>query len=102
MGLSFGGVFGLFGSYFAELFPEEIRAMGSGFTFNIGRGFGAVITPVTIGAMAKTYGLGFGIGACSAVFFLGMVILYFMPETLIATTDEKADLKEGKFSPSRG
>ena len=36
MGLSFGGVFGLFGAYFAELFPEEVRAMGSGFAFNIG------------------------------------------------------------------
>lgn len=86
MGLSFGGVFGLFGSYFAELFPERIRAMGSGFAFNIGRGFGAVITPVTIGAMAKSYGLGFGIGACSVVFFMGVVILLFMPETL-ATRD---------------
>ncbi|MGQ9367089.1 MFS transporter [Azospirillum sp. ST 5-10] len=82
MGLSFGGVFGLFGSYFAELFPEHIRAMGSGFAFNIGRGFGAVVTPVTIGAMAKTYGLGFGIGACSVVFFTGVIILLFMPETL--------------------
>ncbi len=82
MGLSFGGVFGLFGAYFAELFPEKIRAMGSGFAFNVGRGFGAVVTPFTIGLMAKTYGLGFGIGACSIVFFAGLVTLYFMPETL--------------------
>jgi MFS family permease len=82
MGLSFGGVFGLFGAYFAELFPDDIRAMGSGFAFNIGRGFGAVVTPVTIGAMAKTYGLGFGIGACSLVFFAGMLIISIMPETL--------------------
>ncbi len=82
MGLSFGGVFGLFGPYFAESFPEKIRAMGGGFAFNVGRGFGAVVTPFTIGVMAKTYGLGFGIGACSIVFFAGMVTLYFMPETL--------------------
>ena len=82
MGLSFGGVFGLFGAYFAELFPEKIRAMGGGFAFNVGRGFGAVVTPFTIGLMAKTYGLGFGIGACSIVFFAGVVTLYFMPETL--------------------
>jgi MFS family permease len=102
MGLSFGGVFGLFGAYFAELFPEEVRAMGSGFAFNIGRGFGAVITPVTIGAMAKTYGLGFGIGACSAVFFAGLVILCFMPETLAATNDRTADLGEAEPSPSKG
>ncbi len=82
MGLSFGGVFGLFGAYFAELFPPEVRAMGSGFAFNIGRGFGAVVTPVTIGAMAKTQGLGFGIGACSVVFFVGALVVWFMPETL--------------------
>ena len=85
MGLSFGGVFGLFGSYFAELFPPHIRAMGSGFAFNIGRGFGAVVTPFTVGAMAKSYGLGFGISACAAVFFLGVVTLFFMPETLKKT-----------------
>ena len=82
MGLSFGGVFGLFGAYFAELFPQEVRAMGSGFAFNVGRGFGAVVTPYTIGAMAKTYGLGFGIGACSLVFFVGLIVVFFMPETL--------------------
>lgn len=82
MGLSFGGVFGLFGAYFAELFPADIRAMGSGFAFNIGRGFGAVVTPVTIGAMAKTQGLGFGIAACSIVFFVGAVVVFMMPETL--------------------
>jgi len=82
MGLSFGGVFGLFGSYFAELFPQEIRAMGSGFAFNVGRGLGAVLTPVTVGALAKTYGLGFGIGTCSILFFIGAVTVWFMPETL--------------------
>ncbi len=82
MGLSFGGVFGLFGSYFAELFPQEIRAMGSGFAFNVGRGIGAVVTPVTVGALAKTHGLGFGIGTCSVVFFVGAVTVWMMPETL--------------------
>lgn len=81
MGLSFGGVFGLFGAYFAELFPTNIRAFGSGFAFNIGRGIGAVVTPYTVGAMAKSYGLGFGIGACSIVFFAGVITLLFMPET---------------------
>ncbi len=94
MGLSFGGVFGLFGAYFAELFPEDIRAMGSGFAFNIGRGFGAVVTPVTIGAMAKTYGLGFGIGACSLVFFAGVLIVSIMPETLVRDSVSRAPLRK--------
>ncbi len=84
MGLSFGGIFGLFGSYFAELFPEKIRAMGGGFAFNVGRGVGAVIMPFTVGALAKTYGLGFGIGICAGIFFVGVLTVYFMPETLKA------------------
>lgn len=85
MGLSFGGIFGLFGSYFAELFPERIRAMGGGFAFNVGRGVGAVIMPYTVGALAKTYGLGFGIGLCSLIFFTGVITVYMMPETLKKT-----------------
>ena len=70
MGLSFGGIFGLFGTFFAELFPERIRALGGGFAFNVGRGVGAVLMPFTVGALAKTYGLGFGIGLCSLIFFV--------------------------------
>lgn len=80
MGLSFGGVFGLFGSYFSGLFPARVRASGSGFAFNIGRGFGAVVAPYTIGVLAKTQGLGFGIGTLSVIFLLGVVTLFFMPE----------------------
>ena len=86
MGLSFGGVFGLFGSYFAELFPSRVRAMGSGFAFNIGRGIGAMATPYTVGVLAKIHGLGFGISACAVIFFLGVVTLFFMPETLTKQT----------------
>ncbi|MDR1777337.1 MAG: MFS transporter [Desulfovibrio sp.] len=87
MGLSFGGVFGLFGAYFAELFPSRIRAFGSGFAFNIGRGVGAMLTPYTVGVLAKSNGLGFGISACAVIFFLGVVTLFFMPETLAKRAD---------------
>lgn len=81
MGMSFGGVFGLFGSYFSALFPARIRATGSGFAFNIGRGFGAVVAPFTIGVMAKTRGLGFGIETLAVIFLIGVVALAFMPES---------------------
>ncbi len=87
MGISFGGVFGLFGSYFSALFPDRIRATGSGFAFNIGRGIGAVFAPFTIGVLAKTHGLGFGIGILSVIFLLGVVSLFFMPESNIHTED---------------
>ena len=85
MGLSFGGIFGLFGTFFAELFPERIRALGGGFAFNVGRGIGAVLMPFTVGALAKSYGLGFGIGLCSLIFFVGVITVYVMPETLKKT-----------------
>ncbi len=88
MGLSFGGIFGLFGSYFAELFPEKIRALGGGFAFNVGRGVGAVIMPYTVGALAKAYGLGFGISMCAGIFFIGVLTAYFMPETLKAKAQQ--------------
>jgi MFS family permease len=84
MGLSFGGIFGLFGAYFAELFPVNLRAMGPGFAFNVGRGVGAVIMPYTVGALAKANGLGFGIGMCSLIFLTGAITVFFMSETLNA------------------
>lgn len=94
MGISFGGVFGLFGSYFSALFPKRIRASGSGFAFNIGRGVGAVLAPVTIGVFAKTYGLGFGIASLSVIFLVGIVALYFMPETHTETEDDDINLAD--------
>lgn len=92
MGLSFGGVFGLFGSFFTELFPEKVRALSGGFCFNMGR-LGAVIAPYTVGVLAKQHGLSFGIGIASVIFLLGAVIMLFLPETL-----EKAETVHGSTS----
>lgn len=64
--------------------------MGPGFAFNVGRGVGAVIMPFTVGALAKTYGLGFGIGLCSLIFFSGVLTVFLMPETLNGEKSETA------------
>ncbi len=93
MGLSFGGVFGLFGSYFTELFPERIRALGGGMAFNIGR-LGAVIAPYTVGVLAKQNGLAFGIGTASAIFFMGAIVLLFLPETYGSKATHHAGVSE--------
>ena len=81
MGLSFGGVFGLFGSFFTELFPEKIRALSGGFCFNMGR-LGAVIAPYTVGVLAAKLGLSMGIVLAAIIFALGVAVMTFLPETL--------------------
>lgn len=71
---------GLFGSYFAELFPTRIRALGAGFCFNIGRGVSA-FAPFLLGAVAAKYSLSTGIIICSVFFLLAGVAMLFLPET---------------------
>jgi MFS family permease len=70
---------GLFGVYFAELFPTHVRAAGAGFCFNVGRGVSA-FAPFILGWIATQYGLGTGIGLCAGFFFLAAVTVFFMPD----------------------
>lgn len=49
IGLAVYGVFGAFTYYLPELFPPEVRGLGSGFSFNIGR-LGAAFGPFLVGA----------------------------------------------------
>ncbi len=80
VGFGFGGVFGVMGAYFAELFPENIRALAGGFCFNVGR-IGAVIAPFTVGVLGQMYGLRVGLTVASSTFVLGLAILVLLPET---------------------
>jgi MFS family permease len=77
--------------YLPELFPTRVRATGQGFSFNFGRILAAIGT-LQMGALLpffgsiKTYaGLSGGYPvACSyicAIYFIGMVIIWFAPET---------------------
>lgn len=83
MGLSFGGVFGVTGSFYAELFPKRIRALASGFCFNVGR-LGAVVAPYTVGLIGGQFGLKWGILCSPVVFALGIIAVLGLPETLRA------------------
>lgn len=87
MGLGFGGVFGVTGSFYAELFDEKIRALASGFCFNVGR-LGAVIAPFTVGIIGQKLGLVYGIITSPVIFFIGILVTLLLPETL-----NKNDLK---------
>lgn len=88
MGMQLGGVFGLTGAFYAELFPANIRAMAGGFCFNVGR-LGAVIAPVVVGYIGQNYGLAAGILTSPFMFALGIVVTYFLPETLQKPTENE-------------
>lgn len=85
MGMQLGGVFGLTGAFYAELFPAKIRALAGGFCFNVGR-LGAVIAPIIVGYIGQHYGLAAGIITSPVMFALGIVVTLFLPETLSKRT----------------
>lgn len=71
---------GIWGPYFAELYPEHLRATAASI-FNWGRVvslFGALLT----GMIAERYGLATIMYIGSATFLLGAVVWHTLPETL--------------------
>ena len=81
VGFGLPGVGGILGAYYAELFPERIRAYAGGFCWNTGR-IGAVLAPYTIGYVGKTHGLQTGLAVTCGIYLLGAALLLFLPETL--------------------
>jgi len=68
--------------YLPELFPTRIRATGSGFSFNAGRILAAVGT-LGSGALLAAFNEDYArmCSVISLVYVLGMVIIWFAPET---------------------
>jgi MFS family permease len=89
MGFCQLSLFGGYAIYFPELFPTHLRSTGTSFCYNVGR-FVAASGPTILGLLtarvfseANGYHEGMryaGITMCS-VFFLGLIILRFAPET---------------------
>ncbi|WP_068020265.1 MFS transporter [Nocardia mexicana] len=81
LGFSTSAIFSGFGSYLAELYPTEFRGTGQGFTYNIGRGVGAVF-PTAVGYLASTT-----LGLAGAMLFgalgyaIAVLALFGLPET---------------------
>lgn len=68
------------GAYLAELFPVEIRGIGQGTTYSVGRALAAA--PITVvGDLASGIGIGRAIGFSAALFLLCLVALLLLPET---------------------
>ena len=71
---------GLMGSYYGELFPTRIRTTGSGFCFNVGRGFSA-FAPFVLGGIATAYTLQTSILLCAIPFLAAGIFTAFLPNT---------------------
>lgn len=86
MGFCQLALFGGYAIYFPELFPTRLRSTGTSFCYNVGR-LVAAAGPTVLGVLTSRVFAGFpepmryaGVAMCS-VFFLGLLVLPFAPET---------------------
>jgi MFS family permease len=81
LGFAASGIFSGMGAYLTELFPSAVRANGQGFTYNFGRGIGALF-PSFVGYLAKTSGLGAAIGMfAGGAYLIVLLTALLLPET---------------------
>jgi MFS family permease len=103
MGFCQLGLFAGFAIYLPELFPTRLRSTGVSFCYNVGR-FIAATGPITLGSLQKALGekavsvlpatadaaakadaqlTAFRDAACwlAGIYFLGLIVLPFLPET---------------------
>jgi MFS family permease len=75
------GSFSPLGSFFTELFPTSLRGSGQGFTYNLGRGIGALF-PALVGYFSARMPLGRAIAMFAVTAYLLMVLsVLLLPET---------------------
>jgi len=81
LGFFSSGYYAGMGSFLAELFPTALRGSGQGFTYNFGRGLGAIL-PTLTGYLTASVGLGNAIAifALSAYAIL-IIAAFYLPET---------------------
>lgn len=81
LGFASCGIFSGVGAYLTELFPSECRASGQSFTYNFGRGIGALF-PSLVGLLSHTTGLAMAIAIFSgAAYGLVLLMVLLLPET---------------------
>jgi MFS family permease len=81
LGFAVCGVYGGIGAYLTELFPTRVRATAQSFTYNFGRGLGALV-PFTIGLLSTVVPLGQAIAAfVGASYLLVLISVLLLPET---------------------
>jgi MFS family permease len=89
-GMFTAAFYGWFPLYLPELFPTRVRATGQGVSYNTGRifaGFGAIFSGQLVAYFSRKAGADSGSGyasmgvVISLVYFVGMISIWFAPET---------------------
>jgi sugar phosphate permease len=81
LGFFASGSFGPMGAFLTELFPSRVRGSGQGFSYNFGRGIGALF-PALVGYLSVRISLGAAIATFSLSAYLLMIVaVVFLPET---------------------
>jgi MFS transporter, AAHS family, cis,cis-muconate transporter len=76
LGFLYGAQYGINSTYMSESFPTHIRGTAVGGAYNIGR-FGAAIAPITIGIIAESQSIGFGLATLGIAYALSGIIPWF-------------------------
>ncbi|MHC4404521.1 MAG: MFS transporter [Planctomycetota bacterium] len=80
MGFFVVGMHAGYAIYFPELFPTRLRATGASFCFNVGRLVSAVML-LARGYLREHMGLRWAVSVMASLFLIGLVLLWFAPET---------------------
>ncbi len=81
LGFFASGVFSPIGAFFTELFPSRLRGSGQGFSYNFGRGIGALF-PTLVGYLSTSVTLGQAIAIFAASAYVVMIVgTSLLPET---------------------
>jgi MFS family permease len=81
LGFFVSGNFSGVGAFLTELYPSRVRGSGQGFSYNFGRGVGALF-PTLVGFMSARMNLGTAIGIFAGIAYLVVIFAVSMlPET---------------------
>ena len=81
LGFFASGSFSPIGAYFTELFPSRFRASGQGFSYNVGRGVGALF-PALVGFLSARLELALAIAIfATGAYLLVILVIGLLPET---------------------
>ena len=81
LGFFTSGSFSPVGAFFTELFPSRLRGSGQGFSYNLGRGVGALF-PTLVGFLSTRLSLGKAIAIFAVSAYVVMILaVLLLPET---------------------